>query len=200
MVDVSASSWTQLTTVGSAGSAAPPPTRTLDLNDKLAFAELNFADFQDPNFRGECSAMLQAFLDYAGNYALAIKARGLDDQNVRSYVRAKIPRGYASVANQIVVPEWVDLDMEGTLIPAPGGSLAANPFLPMIVYSANSSASRVNLYCIFDDVVPRTGAGVCLARAGASLVLLWSRQAAAIRWGISSFCRSPHMRLISLPS
>ncbi|MBR1219148.1 hypothetical protein JQ557_14180 [Bradyrhizobium sp. U87765 SZCCT0131] len=165
MVDVSASSWTQLTTTGSGGTAAPPPTRTLNLNDKLALAELNFGDFQDPDFRGECSAMLQAFLDYAGSYALALKERGLDDQNPRSYVRAKLPRGYASVANQIVVPEWVDLDMEGTLIRAPGGSLAANPFLPMIVYTANAGASRVNLYCVLDDVVPGDGSGVCFGKS-----------------------------------
>ncbi|MEW6639440.1 MAG: hypothetical protein AB1586_02975 [Pseudomonadota bacterium] len=165
MVDVSASNWTQLTTTGTGGIAAPPPTRTLNLNNKLAFVELNFGDFHDPDSRAECSAMLQAFLDYAGNYALALKERGLDDQNPRSYVRAKIPRGYASVANQIVVPEWVDLDMEGALIPAPGGSLAANPFLPMIVYTANASASRVNLYCVFDDLVPRTGSGVCFGKS-----------------------------------
>ena len=166
MTDVSAETWTQLATVGSAGTAAPPPTRSLNLNDKLALAELNFGDFQDPDYRGESSAMLQAFLDYAGNYALALKERALDDQNVRSYVRAKIPRGYVSVSHQIVVPEWVDLDMEGTLIRMSGGPLEANAFLPMIVYTANSSASRVNLYCVFDDAPEKgTGAGVCFGKS-----------------------------------
>jgi len=197
MPNVSAESWTQLTTVGGAGTAAPPPTRTLNLNDKLALAELNFGDFQEPNDRGDVSAILQAFLDYAGNYALALKARGLDDQNLRSYVRAKIPRGYACVAYQIVVPEWVDLDMEGTLVRLSDGPLGSNPFLPMIVYTANSSASRVNLYCIFDDATEGgTGSGVCFGKSWSMASVMLASAGSGYQVGdtilLSQISRAPY--------
>jgi hypothetical protein len=56
MTGVSAEAWTQLTTTAGAGSAAPPPTRSLNLNDVTAFVELNFGDFYDPNSEiADCS-------------------------------------------------------------------------------------------------------------------------------------------------
>lgn len=143
---VSSEIWTQLSTTGSGGTAAPPPTRTLNLNDVRAFVDLNFGDFADPD-GAECSAKLQAFLDYAGGYALAIKSSALDDQGLRNCVKVTIPRGNWFVKDQIVVPEWVELDMQGTLCRHSGGSLATNVYLPMIVYSVNAIASRVNVYC-----------------------------------------------------
>ncbi|YBV94371.1 hypothetical protein M1D80_07010 (plasmid) [Phyllobacteriaceae bacterium JZ32] len=163
MMGVSSEVWTQLTTYASSGPAAPPPTQPINLNDSRALVELNFADFHDPGDESDCSAMLQAFLDYAGNLALALKnSTNLDDQNLRSAVRATLPRGNIAVANQIVVPEWVDLNMLGTLVRINGGSLSANRYLPIIVYVPNSIASRVNVYCNPDGV--NTGSGICIGK------------------------------------
>jgi hypothetical protein len=160
---VSSETWTQLTTYASSGPAAPPPTQPINLNDSRALAELNFADFHDPADESDCSAMLQAFLDYAGTLALALKSStNLDDQNLRSVVRVTLPRGNIAVANQIVVPEWVDLHMLGTLVRINGGSLTENRYLPVIVYVPNSMASRVNVYCNPDGV--NMGSGVCIGK------------------------------------
>jgi len=160
---VSSEVWTQLTTYASSGPAAPPPTQPINLNDSRALVELNFADFHDPADESDCSAMLQAFLDYAGTLALALKSStNLDDQNLRSVVRATLPRGNIAVANQIVVPEWVDLHMLGTLVRINGGSLSANRYLPVIVYVPNSIASRVNVYCNPDGI--NAGSGVCIGK------------------------------------
>jgi hypothetical protein len=135
----------------------------LNLNDVSAFVELNFGDFYDPNSEiADSSPLLQAFLDYAGAYALAITDTTLDDQNLRGYVRATLPRGNYFIANQIVVPEWVDFHMLGTLCRNPGGSLNANLFLPLIVYTANSCASRVNVYL---NDGSHTGSGVCFGKS-----------------------------------
>ena len=171
MTDVSAELWDQLSTTGN-GLTAVPPSKPSGfaprLNDVLAIAELNFGDFALEGT--ECAARLQAFLDYAGLYALALKGTAFDDQNVRSYVRAVIPRGNWYIKYQIVVPEWVDLHMIGTLIrsigdPGNPGPLAINRYRPMIVYSANSSASRVNLYCQYGSSAASQGSGAVLSQS-----------------------------------
>lgn len=106
--------------------------------------------------------MLQAFLDYAGNLAIAIKNADFDDQDLRSTVRVVIPRGNVLVANQIVVPEWVELDCRGMLVRALGGSLSTNNYLPVIVFVPNSACARLRIYCEADST--HLGSGVCFGK------------------------------------
>lgn len=170
---VSSEIWNQITTTTILGSASPPPTRSqLTLNEVLAQVELNFADYWG-NEGQDCSIALQAFLDYAGRLALILKGTVLDDQNGRNCIRATIPRGNWFITRQIIVPEWVDLNIIGSLCrtrdgSADGGPLWQNPFLPMIAYVTNSMASRVNIYCNMGkqggsgpDVM---GSGVCFGK------------------------------------
>jgi hypothetical protein len=162
---VSSEIWNQLATTGTSITATPPPTRgSFVLNDYQALIEVNFADYQPPDGL-ECSALLQAFLDYAGTLAFALKANAssLDDQNLRNCVRATIPRGNYQLHNQIVVPEFVELNCLGTLWRQSGGFLDNNYYQPMVVFTINSMARFLNLYC--QDNTENTGAGVVFGKS-----------------------------------
>ena len=187
-MSVSQEAWIpQPTQIGTTDVATPPTVATKtstsalpanNLNDVLALMELNFGDFAESDTSSanvECSARLQAFLDYAGAYAAALKSQNLDDNNTRNYVKAVIPRGNWFVKYQIVVPDWVELEMLGTLVRGSGASLETNNFIPMIVYSHLSSPSRVNLYCQASTVSTQ-GSGAVFGKS-------WTIASASITMG-----------------
>ena len=146
-------------TTASNGTATPPTARGIDLNDALAWREINVADYFDPNSGND--VLLQEVLDYAGALAMAFKNSSFDDIHQRMRVRVTYPRGLCTVQNQVVVPEMVDLNCIGTIIRGNTGNLS-NLYLPAIVFVPHSHCAALDLDCNPDGT--NLGSGVVFGK------------------------------------
>jgi hypothetical protein len=147
--------------VGSAGTATPPdlgPGAQTDLGLRLAIRGANLREWVTADASATViTDNLQKVLDYLSDQALAMSSTAYDNLLMRQVVEFVLPRGKWLVEKQIVVPPYVDFVGQGSIVRAASGALAANVYLPTMVFSPRAHCQRLSLYTDATGDAPGNG-------------------------------------------
>lgn len=143
--------WQNTNFAGSYASAIPPAARGLTWGQIAQMGVINAGLFIDPYNSLENSTMIQAVLDFAHDVAVALQGTSTyDGWFGEKSVRVYFPRGTYWTNKQIVVPELVDIDCDGSFVATTGGSgsvFAATPLMPIMVFVPRSNCRKLQVNC-----------------------------------------------------
>lgn len=124
---------------------------------------LSFYDYYPAGAKdstADITTQVQNFLLYCQRMALSLKNSSLDNLIQRSWVKAKLPRRNYYVSCPIIVPELVDLDMDGYFVRVgSSGTITnfytgdtttkalANLIMPTVIIVPRGHSSNCNILC-----------------------------------------------------